>query len=397
MLARAGRTDVAFLREQLLVASPDELVVIRQELLPHAPTVEPPLWEILIGSESSAGQRVRAASALAHMADASDDRWMLGASDLARALVRLDTVLLDRWIQELAPVRDLLREPLTEIFRGGGAEGGDQIVAAIALAALLRDDAKALGDLLLGANESQYPMLFDAFARHRSEAKPWLLAELAKLNASQVASVSEEAIRRESMLAVTLARLEEPSALWSSMRPSPDPRLKATLIHQLACHGVDPQRLLAHLDQEQDASVRHALVLALGEYVISNMPIKTRNLAIDRCRDLFRADPSGAVHSAAEWTLRRWGETDFINAATDELRGQTVGDWSINGQGQTMLTVRPTRQSTDDPPLRPFFISAHEVTVAQYQVFFPDARHAEGAGQSLSCPINFVSWYAAAR
>src|SRR5262249_1782831 len=66
---------------------PEELLTLRDALKPHAGTVTPGLWAVLLDAKADAGKRVRAAGALAGLTPA-DDRWGGVANDLVGFVVK---------------------------------------------------------------------------------------------------------------------------------------------------------------------------------------------------------------------------------------------------------------------------------------------------------------------
>jgi eukaryotic-like serine/threonine-protein kinase len=68
---------------------------------------------------------------------------------------------------------------------------------------------------------------------------------------------------------VALLRLgESTDKVWLLLRHSPDPRLRSYLIHRFRPLGADPRALAKQLDDEKEVSIRRALLLSLGEFVL---------------------------------------------------------------------------------------------------------------------------------
>jgi formylglycine-generating enzyme required for sulfatase activity len=89
-------------------------------------------------------------------------------------------------------------------------------------------------------------------------------------------------------------------------------------------------------------------------------------------------------------------------------------DWYVNRQGITMVIVRGPRQFQQGSPVteaerdkdeaqtavqlpQNYAISAHEITVEQFQQFQPKVAYATPVTASVDCPVNNVSWIDAAR
>jgi formylglycine-generating enzyme required for sulfatase activity len=184
------------------------------------------------------------------------------------------------------------------------------------------------------------------------------------------------------------------------------------MISHLKSYSVPLELLASEVEGEQPASIRSALILAMGEYSHAPAPAKSQELVTSVSR-LYEQDPDSGVHSASEWLLRRWGEPlpEIPRTAQPHERGKR--QWWINAQGQTMI-VQPgpvtfTMGSPETEPLRDpiedqhaetipysFAISAHEVTVEQFLRFDPKFDYVREIA-TPQCPINRVDWYAAAR
>jgi hypothetical protein len=110
----------------------------------------------------------------------------------------------------------------------------------------------------------------------------------------------------------------------------------------MAPGGVEPRVLLARFDQEQDISIRRALLLSLGEFGLDRLPRVERQNLLPRLLQLFRDDPDPGLHAAAEWLLRHWDYDANLKEIDKELAtGKVEGQrqWYVNQQGQTMMIV----------------------------------------------------------
>src|SRR5262249_41864896 len=110
--------------------------------------------------------------------------------------------------------------------------------------------------------------------------------------------------RRQGHAAAALAVLGEPDAVWPVLKQSRTPDARTVLIHALAPWGADPRVLLSRLEKESDASVRAALILALGEYTAGQLPPELRAGLMPKLLAWYRTDPDPGVHGAIDWLLR---------------------------------------------------------------------------------------------
>ena len=200
------------------------------------------------------------------------------------------------------------------------------------------------------------------------------------------------------------------------------------MIHDLSEFGVAPDVVLARLEVEPDASARRALVLALGEYPVVQIPNGKRSALVAGLLVGYRCEVDPGLRSAIDWLLRQvWGKADELDRIDKAVSGQgtTEGrDWYVNGQGQTFTVVRgpveflmgspedePSRYQDEGrhrvPIDRTFAIATREVTVDQYTTFLsssPEAKRVDSTtvirhpvSPTPQCPAVDLDWYDAAR
>jgi formylglycine-generating enzyme required for sulfatase activity len=57
-------------------------------------------------------------------------------------------------------------------------------------------------------------------------------------------------------------------------------------------------------------NIRYALLLALGEFTLEEIPDVRRETLLEQLAHWYRNDPSSGVHGAAGWLLRQWGQSE---------------------------------------------------------------------------------------
>src|SRR5207302_5541297 len=119
--------------------------------------------------------------------------------------------------------------------------------------------------------------------------------------------------RRQASAAVALARLGKPDVLWTLLKFTPDPRLRTWLIHLLGPVGTDASLVARRLAVETDVAARRALVLSLGKSPIEGIVPSERDGLVEQLVALYRSDPDPGIHSAAEWTLKKWGQKEKLS------------------------------------------------------------------------------------
>ncbi len=220
-------------------------------------------------------------------------------------------------------------------------------------------------------------------------------------------------------------------AVWPLLKNTPDATLRTRVVHGLSSVVANPEKVLERVDEQDDASVRRAMLLIAGELLgdpAGKFDARTELLqnelskeAVDRLVNVYRDDPDPGIHAAAEWTLWRDGRGGRVADCDRELVSTgPLGDrqWYINGQSHTMIVVAgPTQflmgasqgaesaQAGGGPHYerirRSFSIAATETTVEQYRGFLDDnewGRRSPDAGIVISAnlPRTSVTWYEAA-
>jgi serine/threonine protein kinase len=245
-------------------------------------------------------------------------------------------------------------------------------------------------------NRQEDASLQPAVDNLRSSSFPFIATVTARRLRAELKNDSENSvaqIRRRATAAAGLAMLGDLSEILPHLRYGPDPRLRYHLIRALATAEVDPQDFAAKLapmlenPEEIDAGVRQALILFFGLFDSETVRSQEERLVphprslppvlkeqLDKgLAQAYQADPDPGVHSACEWTLRRWGRclTSLDEALQEgrseakmlELRhkGDTSWRWYVADHGHTMVIV----DQLDSPHV--YAISTKEVTVKQFE------------------------------
>jgi formylglycine-generating enzyme required for sulfatase activity len=173
--------QVNYLFGRLLDAGPHEVPVIRDALAPHKDSLLEQLWAVVEkpakGRES---ERLRAAAALA-MYEPDSERWGNAGAFVVNDLVLENPVFLGQWSEAFRPVRNRLIAHLCEIFRDHRPERtAERSLATNLLADYLSDQSKVLTDLLLDADEKQFPVIYPKFEQQGERALSFLTDEISK-------------------------------------------------------------------------------------------------------------------------------------------------------------------------------------------------------------------------
>ena len=446
-------TQVDYLLNRLLVATPSELPVLRDALKPQRSTLTPKLWTVLESAKPGDASLLPTASALA-IYDPDDARWEAEGGKVAQSLGSVNSVFLGTWLEALRPVRGKLTIPLATIFRDKERTESERTQATNILADYASDDRRLIADLIMDADSKAYATLFPIAQRHAADILPLFRAEIGnKATSGEVERDSElvkdKLAERQARAAIALVRMGKAEEVWHLLRHSADPRLRSFILNWLSPLGADPRNLVTELDridpnakptpaqgqQKMDAilfhpetSQRRALLLALGTYGTEGLSPGERESLISKLLDLYRNDPDAGVHGAAEWTLRKWGQKEKLKEVDAQLvKVKEWGErrWFVNGQGQTFAVIEgPVEFRMGSPPTeterfdgeepirhmaipRRFAIAAKEVTVEQFQRFLKLANISIHRYQSTPSTLNRfspdpegpwieIAWYTAA-
>jgi formylglycine-generating enzyme required for sulfatase activity len=161
---------------------PQEVLLVRDALVPKAAEVAPLLWQQVQQAATPATERFRLLALLATL-DRSGASWRRQAGPTVEQLLAANPLHLGAWKAALEPVRGLLLKPLGQEFRSSTEPERRRLVATL-LADFAADQADTLTDLLLDADERQYAVLLPKVQAHRDRAVARLTAELDRASVS---------------------------------------------------------------------------------------------------------------------------------------------------------------------------------------------------------------------
>ncbi len=131
--------------------------------------------------------------------------------------------------------------------------------------------------------------------------------------------------RQQANAAAALLRFGELEKAFAPLRVTDDPESLTQFVHRCRKQGVTPMELVECLkvadgirqslkddSRRIEERVLFGLLLALGEFSLSDVPEPERSALIDQLSNWFANDPSSAIHGATGWLLRQWGQTDVI-------------------------------------------------------------------------------------
>jgi hypothetical protein len=360
-------------------------------------------------SGSQQDRRFHAGLALARFgpgaADPIEERFEQQADFLSNQLIvaiQSDPSQYPWLVNALNPIGDLLAKALAKIVLATRRAESERSLAARLIANYGRDRPLLLGELADLVKESEARLgapLLPVLVGQADRVVPVMEQELARKPEPNASDEDKDRLaRRQANAAAVLLQIGRADKIWPLLHISNDPSVRTFLIHALGPLGVSPLPLISRLEHEDDLSSRRALLLCLGEFSEEKLPLKERQLLIDKLKRWYRDDPDPGVHSALDWLLRRWqqhAEVDKIDGEKALQRGPADRRWYVNGQGQTMAIIPgPVDFQMGSPPNEPdrnpgletmrprhldhsFAIGTKEVTVGQFRKFLqahPDLR-----------------------
>jgi formylglycine-generating enzyme required for sulfatase activity len=441
-------SQVAYLKDRLLNAEAGEVAVIRDALLPHKDQLAPGLWPIVEAPpKDKQAQRLRAAAALAKY-DPESQKWEKASYLVVTDLVREPPVYLLYWREAFRPVGGSFLAPLREVYRDQRPEqSAERSLATNLLADYAAGNSLFLADLLMDADDKQFPVIFAVFRGQGQHGVALLTGEIDRKYPADVPSSDrrrEKLAKRQANAAVALLRMGQPGMVWPLLRRNPpdDPRVRSYMIYRLSPLGADVGAILRRLDEEPDLTIQRALLLTLGEYGEEGLPAASRPAALAKVQGMYQTDADPGLHAAAEWLLRQWRQGSWLKQVNDDLakdcqgrerrlqklqellkkdRDRTPPQWYVNGQGQTMVVIPgPVEFLMGSPPTEPgrlapetqhrrrigrtYALAARAVTVREFRQFLkenqleawfepPDGEIALLANRyspEADCPIIYV-------
>jgi len=312
-----------------------------------------------------------------------------------------DVASLPELIAERDPPDPRLIESLNRMFEEEGPS--KKLAAALALASSRRDCARYGYEQLLKATPEEINPIVRCLDGRMTDLLPSLEYESNNIAANkQGHSVSHEdsqsAGSRRANAAVALAILGQHDSGFRVLRFAHDPQARSFLVHRLGPAGIVPRELFVRLRVEPDASIRHALILALGEVPDNKWDDSIRDEIKKWLLDRYEHDPDSGVHGAVKWLLRRWGLTDLIREVDTRLVSSASPDarsWRIG----TPLDLTFVMYS-DAETGRVIEIADTEITVAQILQWRPVPYRVDGSpgpdypinGSNYLLAAEFLNW-----
>lgn len=326
LLVDASQVD--YLCERLLDADPQELPILRDALVPYRGNLIERLWAVAEQPDKEKErQRLRAASALA-MYDPESRRWNQVRELVAADLLAVPAVYLATWLEALRPVRGKLVTPFAAIFRDRRRGEMERSLVTDILADYAADQPELVADLLMDADEKQFPRLYPKSKEQGQRAFPVLAAEIDRQ---------------------LQPKWTDPPLDWSWKQPDP------ALVQKIeAAHGLLSERLAFCQTMPLEEFLTVANELRLSGY----RPSRFRPFALDG----EGRKATGPMLVAALWTRdgQEWQVAHSLSAAAitrrdAELRKQSfqaVDVASYVSGGKECFAALWLQATADTAPVR---------------------------------------------
>jgi formylglycine-generating enzyme required for sulfatase activity len=326
MVARDKSLVEPLLEELLTTKTVAYIGPIRQQLRPYASELTERLWTILRDEKADTDRRFHAAAALADYVPESDAAPWTG-QDLrfvAEQLLSSNAEFQSLLRENLQPISGRLIPDLEKIFEGSAkTTDAQRLSAANAFADYAAKDISKLTRLLPFANPDQFKVLYPLV---EAASAPSTVEDLSKIASTlppdDLVAVDRIGFgQRRANAAVTMLRLGEREKVLPVFDWTDDPEALTQFIFRCRDRGVRVKELLDMLQivtrnvsegRPINARIRYALLLAIGEYKLEEIPAAQREELLKQLGSWYRNDPSSGVHGAAGWLLRQWGQADVV-------------------------------------------------------------------------------------
>jgi len=303
---------------------------------------------VLRDNSAESQRRFRAALALAdYVPESGAASW--SAQDVkyvAEQLVSANAEFQPLLRDALRPLHGQLLPELERIFSDPQASAAQRLSAANAFADYAASDTPRLSQLLTLATPEQFDVLYPLVA---AASSPATVEQLARIVATPPPDTLGSLQRvpfgqQRANAAVSLLRLGERENVLPVFQTTDDPEALTQFLFRCRPRGVAAPPLLDCLQLASVGShrvpqnTRYALLLALGEFQLDEIPAPRRDALLQQLADWYARDPSSSVHGAAGWLLRQWGHTEMVSRID-----QTPAPYAANREWFTLaITVRPT-------------------------------------------------------
>jgi serine/threonine protein kinase/formylglycine-generating enzyme required for sulfatase activity/Flp pilus assembly protein TadD len=330
---------------------------------------------------------VQAAVEAARAADAANETRFRAKIDEIFTAPPQNVLSLLQTMQNSTPAADhpALRSAFHKRLTSAAVGSPEHIRSAVALTVFGEPQPDELVKGIAKAPETEGRLIaagLVASTTRNGETRPAapLVQQLARLAAEKDASVHLRARCIGLSLSLGNADLAE-----RALAISPDPMPRAALLRHFANWYAGLPGIVAMLPA-MTPEARAGLCIAMGRISAADLLPAARPALLKQFANLYESDPSGAVHSAAEFALRQWG-AEIPKLPAIAGYGDVHGGWFVGRDGLTMsrvpsgfAVVGEERDNVPSVPIwftQPMFVSTTEVPTELFKRFTEDPAVAE--------------------
>ena len=350
-------SQVLRLARRLLDCGVDEFSVVRNSLAPHKELLVPNLWAMFHDTGGDTQQRFHAAMALAEYAPSAAQWKDEDFSFVVRELLSSHPEERRRLRGYLSPISVRLLPQLETCFDDSSQRDAVRESAAVALADFAEGDLTRIATLASRATEGQYKIIFPVLAEGRDKREA-VVTTLTNLVNREPADMLPDPDRVQlgnlrAGAAINLLRLGEVEQSFGAFQIQDDPESLTQFVHRCRARDVRASELVDALQKAANVYARFALLLALGDFGLHEIPDTRRNALIQQLTVSYKTDPSSAIHGATGWLLCRWGYQGRVTEVDQTKRDYEEGyEWfvkEIQVASSGLLLVRLLRIRVNCP------------------------------------------------
>ncbi len=210
-------------------------------------------------------------------------------------------------------------------------------------------------------------------------------------------TVNDALLTAKLIIAELRANPSSDNQVWGYFASGDDNTLQTALVHNCAVEGLDSKILIDCIGREATDTIRCAMLLALGEYSLEQIPLSEREQLLPDLLTTYCMDPRASIHSSVEWLLRRWSFDDELQAANRQLFRPELGEdfeWYTALPDVTMVACNFPNAGPATDGVK-FAISTHEISTWQWD-WNNATLHLLPNEAMATLPKNLESWHTCA-
>lgn len=414
------------IKMSMIQAEPAEFAFLHREILQLKSGFSPEVTKRFLDDLNRAAddkqrdRRIRFQAALA-AALVEEKLWEQWASVIVDYLLEANPLHLQIYHRMMQPLRSEVLAALNVAAVDSQRSDDSRRLAMQFLGEAHTKELDELLKLVNVAGDDQLTVLLTKIEPFREEALPKLRLVAAEvIEHLKPYEDLDRSVRRISNAILALYHLGDYEAVWPKFLKNSRPDLRTSLIHRIPKIAINADEIVERLCNEQEPSVRQALLLTLGSGSRWTAVLKDDSDFIEKLIELYRNDPDAGCHSAARWLLQQLGLSKDADRIDLDLAKEGIRkdrNWYVTPHGHSMLIVRgpvlflmgdvptkllPTDRTTQDRqwPMRinrDWAIGMYEVSRPQFKKFRSAQSVHPVVNPEAKGPQTSLQWYDAAK